>query len=301
VSAQKQFKSIVQGLNEKNLDYLRIEKVGKFYTVRIGKFDDYDHAEKFLKTIKSQFSAALIRTAYIKDNRIIKLYKGSSSDDKHRAKEKSLLSPIPEKIKPQATERSDIKIKTEISTENNKNAEVHYNRGVNYGIFGKHQEAVEAFKQAIKINPDYVEAHYNLGVALGESGMYKEAIAAYKQAIRINPNYSDAYVNLGVSHYKNGMYKEAIDAFKHAIRINSENADTYVNLGVAYGKSGMNKEAVDALKQAIRVNPNNAEAHYNLGFAYLMLNDKNSAINEYEILKNLDTEFANMLFREIHE
>ncbi|MCK5287152.1 MAG: tetratricopeptide repeat protein, partial [Thermodesulfovibrionia bacterium] len=116
-----------------------------------------------------------------------------------------------------------------------------------------------------------------------------------------NPNYSDAYVGLGVSRYKKGMYKEAIDAFKHAIRINSENTDTYVNLGVAYGKSGMYKEAVDTLKQAIRVNPNNAEAHYNLGFAYLMLNDKSSAINEYEILKNLDTEFANKLFRKIHE
>jgi Flp pilus assembly protein TadD len=63
----------------------------------------------------------------------------------------------------------------------------------------------------------------------------------------------------------------------------------------------MYKEAVNALKQAIRVNPNNAEAHYNLGFAYLMLNDKNSALNEYEILRNLDIKFANKLYREIHK
>jgi tetratricopeptide (TPR) repeat protein len=88
---------------------------------------------------------------------------------------------------------------------------------------------------------------------------------------------------------------------KHAIRINSENANSYVNLGITYGKSGMYKEAVNALKQAIRVNPNNAEAHYNLGFAYLMLNDKNSALNEYEILRNLDIKFANKLYREIHK
>jgi hypothetical protein len=32
-----------------------------------------------------------------------------------------------------------------------------------------------------------------------------------------------------------------------------------------------------------------------------MSNDKNLAITEYEILKNLDTELANKLFKEIHE
>ena len=299
--AQKHYDLIVQRLRKNELNFLRIEKIGKFYAVRLGKFENYSDSEKLYRAVKTYISKAVIMKAYIKNERIIKLYTGSSSDDKHGAKEEFLSSSIPEKIKPVATENTDKKIKTDIVTENIKNAEAHYDRGVNLGTSGKHQEAIEAFKQAIRINPDYAEVHYNLGVAHGKSGMHKEAIEAYKQAIRINPDYSDAHTNLGVSYGRKGMYKEAIESFKQAIKTNYENANVYINLGVAYGKSGMYKEAIDALSQAIKVNPDNAEAHYNLGFAYLMLNDKNSAINEYEILKNLDNDFANTLFKEIHE
>ena len=73
-AAQKQFDSIVQGLNEKELDNLRIEKIGKFYSVRLGKFKDYTTAEKFIKAMKPRLSTAIILKAYIKNERIIKLY-----------------------------------------------------------------------------------------------------------------------------------------------------------------------------------------------------------------------------------
>ncbi len=72
---QKQFDSIVQGLNEKELDYLRIEKIGKFYSLRLGKFEDHATAKKFFQAIKPQLSTAIIMKAYIKDERIIRLYK----------------------------------------------------------------------------------------------------------------------------------------------------------------------------------------------------------------------------------
>jgi peptidoglycan-associated lipoprotein len=72
--AQKQFNSMIQGLNRKVIDNLRIEKVGKFYAVRLGKFEDSSAAEKFLQANKSQLSTAIILDAFIKDERIIKTY-----------------------------------------------------------------------------------------------------------------------------------------------------------------------------------------------------------------------------------
>ena len=75
--AEEEFNSILQALNKKEHDYLRIEKIGKFYTVRFGKFDNYDNTEKFLKAIKPQLSTAVILKAYIKNERIIKLYLGN--------------------------------------------------------------------------------------------------------------------------------------------------------------------------------------------------------------------------------
>jgi hypothetical protein len=80
--AQKQFKFIIQSLSGEELNYLRIEKIGNFHTVRFGKFEDYATAEKFLQALESKLSTAIILNAYIKDDRIIKLYNESISSDR---------------------------------------------------------------------------------------------------------------------------------------------------------------------------------------------------------------------------
>jgi hypothetical protein len=73
--AQKEFNSILQSLNKNDPSFLRIEKVGKYYTVRLGSFEDYETAMKFLHDINHPLSEAIILKAYIKNERIIRLYK----------------------------------------------------------------------------------------------------------------------------------------------------------------------------------------------------------------------------------
>jgi hypothetical protein len=77
-AAQKQFYSIMERLNGRERDYLRIEKVNNIYSVRLGKFEDYINAAEFLQTVRPQLSTVLILKAFIKDERIIRLYKQSS-------------------------------------------------------------------------------------------------------------------------------------------------------------------------------------------------------------------------------
>ena len=60
-------------------------------------------------------------------------------------------------------------------------------------------------------------------------------------------------------------------------------------------------EAIEALKQAIRINPDDADAHYNLGLFYSLSNDKDSALEQCEILKRLDPELADKLFNLIYK
>jgi hypothetical protein len=72
--AGNQFNYLVKSLNKKGLDYLRIERIGKYNAVRLGKFDSHAAAEKFLHANKSRLSKAIILDAYIKDERIKKLY-----------------------------------------------------------------------------------------------------------------------------------------------------------------------------------------------------------------------------------
>ena len=180
-------------------------------------------------------------------------------------------------------------------------AEAHCFLGIRYGMLGRNAEAIEAYKQAIRIKPDYPEAHYNLGVTHGELGRNAEAIEAYKQAIRIKPDYAQAHCNLGVKYGELGRHAEAVEAYKEAIRINPDHPNAHYNLGVAYGNLGRRAEAIGAFKQAIRIKPDHAQAHYNLGIRYLIAGSKGSALDEYKILKELDKERADKLFNLIYK
>ncbi|MGD0786320.1 MAG: tetratricopeptide repeat protein [Sedimentisphaerales bacterium] len=175
------------------------------------------------------------------------------------------------------------------------------NLGIAYVDLGRWSEAIDNCKQAIKIKPNLAESHVNLGIAYSNLGRWPEAIDAYKQAIKIKPDSAKAYYNLGVAYGELGRSTEAIEAFKQAILIKSDYAKAHLNLGVAYGKLGRLSEAIEAFKQAIKIKPDYVEAHKNLGTAYLAVGDKNSAMAEYNILKSLNSQFANDLLNQINK
>lgn len=73
-SAQRQFDSIVKKLDEEERSFLRIEKIGKYYSLRLGKFKDHATADEFLRIGRSQLKGAIILKAYIIEDRLIKIY-----------------------------------------------------------------------------------------------------------------------------------------------------------------------------------------------------------------------------------
>jgi len=137
--------------------------------------------------------------------------------------------------------------------------------------------------------------YFYIGFCNGELGNYMKAIEAYKQAIRIDPNYATAYSYLGNAYNNLGLYKDAIEAHKQAIRIDPNDAAAYNNLGNAYANLKRYKDAIEAYKQALRIAPDLAQTHFNLGIVYLQRKDIHSALNEYKILQNLDINKANEL------
>ncbi len=72
--AQKQFNFILLSLNNENLNLLRIEKIKELYTLRLGKFEKYESAKKFLQDFRPRLSEAIILKAHVKNERIIRLY-----------------------------------------------------------------------------------------------------------------------------------------------------------------------------------------------------------------------------------
>ena len=140
-----------------------------------------------------------------------------------------------------------------------------YNKaGLSFKMVGRLEEAVEAYKKAISIRPDYCEAYNNMGVALKTIGRLEEAIEAYKKALSIRPDYCEAYNNMGNALNEQGHIDDAIEAYNKALSIKPDNFETYFNMGNAFEYKGKINEAIKCYRQAISIKPDYAEAHRNL-------------------------------------
>jgi len=162
----------------------------------------------------------------------------------------------------------------------------------------EYEKALPYLEIAIKTDISSLKAwaYFQIGYCYVELKSYIKAIEAYKQAIRIDPDDAIAHYNLGISYDQLGFDKDAIEAYKQAIRINPDYFLAYNNMGTIYGELGNYTKAIEAFKQVIRINPDYANVHILLGYTYLLIGDKSLALDEYKILKELDIDLANELF-----
>ena len=136
---------------------------------------------------------------------------------------------------------------------------------------GKFDEAIEAFRQAVRASPGIALNHVYLGALLHERGRLEEAAAAYREAIRLKPDYAEALSNLGTALCDLGRPDEAVRLQREAIRLKPGLATAHGNLGAALYDLGRLEEAVAAYRQAIRLAPDLDFAHGNLGTALVAL------------------------------
>ena len=161
---------------------------------------------------------------------------------------------------------------------NPEDADVWYNLGNAYGNLDRHDDAIAAFREAVQTNPEDASAWNNLGVAYGNINRYDDEIAAYREALRINPKHADAWHNLGVAYGKLDRHNDEIAAYREAVRINPEYADAWYNLGYVYDELGHYDDAIASFREALRINPKNAYAWDNLGITYNKLRRYDDAI-----------------------
>ena len=146
----------------------------------------------------------------------------------------------------------------------------------------KFDAAIESYKKALKINPDYADAYYNMAIVLNDKGESELALEGYRQALKIKPNYADAYINMGVILKEMGDLEAAIKSYKQALKIKPNYAEAYNNMGIALKDKGDLEAAIDSYNQAVKINPNYAEAYNNIGNSHKDKGDPESAINSYK-------------------
>jgi superkiller protein 3 len=147
-------------------------------------------------------------------------------------------------------------------------ARAFFDRGMDAYKHDRDEEAVEDFRQAVQLDPDFAEAYYRLGIALHVTGQTDESKKAFEQAVKAyekltdrEPKNSDAFYFLGLCYERLDQFEDAVDALEDAVRTSpNEDDDKYYELALANYKLAHYDEAVVALNKALEINPDNYPA-----------------------------------------
>lgn len=144
---------------------------------------------------------------------------------------------------------------------------VYDNLGIALASQGRYEEAADAHREAIRLDPNFPGSYYLLGLVLADQDNLIAAEQAYRQAIRLAPDVIDAYLSLGDLLLRQKRYQEAEDAYGIATTRSSPNADAYAGLGDALYRQERYAAAEAAFRDALRIAPDFAYAHWRLGKA----------------------------------
>jgi len=148
--------------------------------------------------------------------------------------------------------------------------------------------AIKALLLAHKTKEEWLEKGY----MLSNLKRYEEALAAYEQTSRLDPNYALAYYNKGNTLSDLKRYEEALAAYEQAIRLDFKNADIYINKGTAFHNLKRYREAHIAFEQATRLDPSYTSDFLNKDNALKRYIDKSLSIqpggSSYSMNDNLD-------------
>ena len=140
--------------------------------------------------------------------------------------------------------------------------------GVVLKDMGKINEALDATKKSVELEPKDPESHNNLGVILKDLGKLNESRVSFSQAITLNPDDAEAYSNLSLVNRELGRLEEAKKNCLQAISLKPDLAEAYNNLALILQRLGKIEEAEANYLQAISLKPDLSEPHNNLGTVF---------------------------------
>lgn len=146
--------------------------------------------------------------------------------------------------------------------------------------FGNYKEAISNFLSSIKINYNQSNIHTLLGFAYKQLREDKKALDSFRRAVNIDPDYKEAYVQLGkIYHSEDDTL--ALTYYDKALNIDNNDQIVIYNKAVFYQNRLDWNKALDMYSQLHNINPFHASGHYNIGFIHMELSLYDIATNNF--------------------
>jgi tetratricopeptide (TPR) repeat protein len=141
-----------------------------------------------------------------------------------------------------------------------KDAVIQYNIGVTLMAMDRVDEAIDAFKKTIEVQPENIHALKGLGQIYGQMKMFEESVKFYSLAAKISSDDPEVFYNLGVGQMNLGNQDAAREAFQKSIACDESYADSYYQLGLIFLNQSKMDEALAAFEKFLLLAPEDGKA-----------------------------------------
>jgi TolB-like protein/Tfp pilus assembly protein PilF len=156
-------------------------------------------------------------------------------------------------------------------------AVAHSNYGSYLQTMGRLDEAIAARKLNREFDPLSPTATANAGYPHYYARQYDQAIEYYRKALELDPNYSWSYLWIGQAYLEKGMYSEAIADINKAVTLSEGNVRARATLGYAYAVAGKRGEAQRVIGELQEESKRKYVSPYFIAVIYSGLGEKDQA------------------------
>ena len=153
------------------------------------------------------------------------------------------------------------------------------------------QLALHYAERAVRLDPAFMKGYDQLGLCYAGLNQTEEAIQAYKEAIRLNQEQTLRWpwpsMNLGTLLLRLDRLDEAEAYLRDSFRTDPRFPVAHFRLGQVLERKEQYEEAIVELQQAVKLDPTYPEPHYALGRIYRKRRDFKAAEGELSTFRDL--------------
>ncbi len=174
---------------------------------------------------------------------------------------------------------------------------------------GDRDGAIVQYRKVLQLAPQLPGAHFELGEALLQKSKTlrerQEAEEAFKAELAINPGNVSAECRLGDLYLSAGAMDldAAFKSYARALQLQPDSSDAQLGMAKVLIRMGKNQEALDHLREAIRLDPVGSTAHYLLAQTYRRLGQTADADQEIKVFEGLENSRKQIqaVYQEMHQ
>jgi tetratricopeptide (TPR) repeat protein len=151
------------------------------------------------------------------------------------------------------------------------------NLGIAYLDQLQYADAIQAFREVVKLRPDYADGHINLGLTYIEWEKYGDARANLEKGLALSQDPARALYYLAIVERREGHSEAELADLREVVARYPQSRDARRELGISYYQQHRPEEAVKQFEALQAIDPDDVAAHYNLAILYRRLGLKEKA------------------------